>query len=108
MCDEGWWKGKSPDGNYGLFPSNYVELMPDHGVCTVILPCLIFISFALSLFSFMQHLDMVLPCHPCMPKNSIEAEQLRPYCGDAIYFLSFVISLPQKAEWFSIKTLLES
>ncbi|XP_026212538.1 drebrin-like protein A isoform X1 [Anabas testudineus] len=26
MVDEGWWKGYGPDGHYGLFPANYVEL----------------------------------------------------------------------------------
>uniref|UniRef100_A0A8C2CM18 Drebrin-like a n=1 Tax=Cyprinus carpio TaxID=7962 RepID=A0A8C2CM18_CYPCA len=26
MIDEGWWRGYSPDGHYGLFPANYVEL----------------------------------------------------------------------------------
>ncbi|XP_024154709.1 drebrin-like protein B isoform X2 [Oryzias melastigma] len=25
--DEGWWRGVGPSGNYGLFPSNYVELL---------------------------------------------------------------------------------
>ena len=25
--DEGWWKGRGPDGRYGMFPSNYVELV---------------------------------------------------------------------------------
>ena len=23
--DPGWWQGLGPDGNYGLFPANYVE-----------------------------------------------------------------------------------
>ncbi|XP_040929206.1 drebrin-like protein A [Betta splendens] len=27
MVDEGWWKGFGPDGHYGLFPANYVELV---------------------------------------------------------------------------------
>uniref|UniRef100_A0A671KZR9 Drebrin-like protein A n=1 Tax=Sinocyclocheilus anshuiensis TaxID=1608454 RepID=A0A671KZR9_9TELE len=27
MIDEGWWRGYSPDGHYGLFPANYVELL---------------------------------------------------------------------------------
>ncbi|XP_067289860.1 drebrin-like a isoform X2 [Pseudorasbora parva] len=26
MIDEGWWRGYSPDGHYGMFPANYVEL----------------------------------------------------------------------------------
>ncbi|XP_032426672.1 drebrin-like protein A isoform X5 [Xiphophorus hellerii] len=29
MLDEGWWRGYGPDGNYGLFPANYVELLND-------------------------------------------------------------------------------
>ncbi|XP_060890040.1 drebrin-like protein B [Labrus mixtus] len=27
MVDEGWWRGFGPDGNYGMFPANYVELI---------------------------------------------------------------------------------
>lgn len=27
QIDEGWWKGRGPDGSYGLFPANYVELI---------------------------------------------------------------------------------
>lgn len=27
MIDEGWWRGMAPDGTYGLFPANYVELI---------------------------------------------------------------------------------
>lgn len=27
MVDEGWWRGYGPDGSYGLFPANYVELL---------------------------------------------------------------------------------
>ncbi|KAJ0012815.1 hypothetical protein NQD34_017149 [Periophthalmus magnuspinnatus] len=27
MIDQGWWKGFGPDGQYGMFPSNYVELL---------------------------------------------------------------------------------
>ena len=27
QIDEGWWKGRAPDGTYGLFPANYVELI---------------------------------------------------------------------------------
>ncbi|XP_059400475.1 drebrin-like protein B [Carassius carassius] len=27
MIDKGWWRGYSPDGHYGLFPANYVELL---------------------------------------------------------------------------------
>ncbi|XP_050928756.1 drebrin-like a [Lates calcarifer] len=27
MVDEGWWRGFGPDGHYGMFPANYVELM---------------------------------------------------------------------------------
>ena len=27
--DEGWWKGQSPDGRFGMFPANYVELIED-------------------------------------------------------------------------------
>ncbi|XP_077354538.1 drebrin-like protein B [Festucalex cinctus] len=26
MVDEGWWRGYGPDGHYGMFPANYVEL----------------------------------------------------------------------------------
>jgi len=26
QIDEGWWRGYAPDGKYGLFPANYVEL----------------------------------------------------------------------------------
>ncbi|GAB0094014.1 Drebrin-like protein [Sergentomyia squamirostris] len=27
--DEGWWQGLAPDGTYGLFPANYVEILKD-------------------------------------------------------------------------------
>lgn len=27
QIDEGWWQGLSPDGTYGLFPANYVEII---------------------------------------------------------------------------------
>jgi len=27
FTDEGWWRGRGPDGKFGLFPSNYVELL---------------------------------------------------------------------------------
>ncbi|KAG5840572.1 hypothetical protein ANANG_G00190190 [Anguilla anguilla] len=27
MIDEGWWRGYSPDGGYGMFPANYVEVI---------------------------------------------------------------------------------
>ncbi|XP_029296306.1 drebrin-like b isoform X2 [Cottoperca gobio] len=27
MIDEGWWRGYSPDGHFGMFPANYVEIM---------------------------------------------------------------------------------
>uniref|UniRef100_UPI0037E70065 drebrin-like b isoform X7 n=1 Tax=Semicossyphus pulcher TaxID=241346 RepID=UPI0037E70065 len=27
MIDEGWWRGYSPDGSFGMFPANYVELI---------------------------------------------------------------------------------
>ncbi|KAK0420269.1 hypothetical protein QR680_014593 [Steinernema hermaphroditum] len=27
MIDEGWWRGRGPNGNYGLFPANYVKLL---------------------------------------------------------------------------------
>lgn len=27
QIDEGWWKGTGPDGNNGMFPANYVELI---------------------------------------------------------------------------------
>ncbi|XP_047228004.1 drebrin-like protein A isoform X4 [Girardinichthys multiradiatus] len=29
MLDEGWWRGYGPDGHYGLFPANYVEIISD-------------------------------------------------------------------------------
>jgi len=28
QIDEGWWRGRAPDGSVGLFPANYVELIP--------------------------------------------------------------------------------
>lgn len=28
--DEGWWQGLGPDGTYGLFPANYVEVIEYH------------------------------------------------------------------------------
>ncbi|XP_066570629.1 drebrin-like protein B isoform X2 [Amia ocellicauda] len=27
MIDEGWWRGYGPDGGFGMFPANYVELL---------------------------------------------------------------------------------
>uniref|UniRef100_A0A8C2E4R9 Drebrin-like b n=1 Tax=Cyprinus carpio TaxID=7962 RepID=A0A8C2E4R9_CYPCA len=27
MIDEGWWRGYAPDGRFGMFPANYVELI---------------------------------------------------------------------------------
>ncbi|XP_058640977.1 drebrin-like b isoform X4 [Onychostoma macrolepis] len=27
MIDEGWWRGYSPEGHFGMFPANYVELI---------------------------------------------------------------------------------
>lgn len=27
MIDDGWWRGFGPNGQYGMFPSNYVELL---------------------------------------------------------------------------------
>uniref|UniRef100_A0A7N6BI22 Drebrin-like b n=1 Tax=Anabas testudineus TaxID=64144 RepID=A0A7N6BI22_ANATE len=27
MIDEGWWRGFSPDGHFGMFPANYVEMI---------------------------------------------------------------------------------
>ena len=27
QIDPGWWRGTAPDGSYGLFPANYVELI---------------------------------------------------------------------------------
>lgn len=27
QIDEGWWQGLAPDGTYGLFPANYVEII---------------------------------------------------------------------------------
>ena len=28
QIDDGWWRGRAPDGTFGLFPANYVELIP--------------------------------------------------------------------------------
>jgi len=28
--DQGWWQGLSPDGTFGLFPANYVQLLPSN------------------------------------------------------------------------------
>ena len=27
QIDDGWWRGQGPDGQFGLFPANYVELI---------------------------------------------------------------------------------
>uniref|UniRef100_UPI003590137E drebrin-like protein B n=1 Tax=Myxine glutinosa TaxID=7769 RepID=UPI003590137E len=27
QIDEGWWQGRAPDGHFGMFPANYVELV---------------------------------------------------------------------------------
>lgn len=27
QIDEGWWQGLGPDGTFGLFPANYVEVI---------------------------------------------------------------------------------
>lgn len=27
MIDEGWWRGYGPDGHFGMFPANYVEVI---------------------------------------------------------------------------------
>ncbi|XP_065118020.1 drebrin-like a isoform X2 [Paramisgurnus dabryanus] len=27
MIDDGWWRGYNPDGHYGMFPANYVEVL---------------------------------------------------------------------------------
>lgn len=27
VIDEGWWRGYGPDGHFGMFPANYVELI---------------------------------------------------------------------------------
>lgn len=27
QVDPGWWQGLGPDGTYGLFPANYVQLI---------------------------------------------------------------------------------
>lgn len=45
--DEGWWKGKAPNGRYGLFPSNFVELLPDQ-VAKVTLLVLMFFTMVKS------------------------------------------------------------
>lgn len=28
QVDAGWWQGLGPRGHFGLFPANYVELLP--------------------------------------------------------------------------------
>uniref|UniRef100_A0A4W2E9T2 Drebrin-like protein n=1 Tax=Bos indicus x Bos taurus TaxID=30522 RepID=A0A4W2E9T2_BOBOX len=32
VIDEGWWRGYGPDGHFGMFPANYVELI-ENGIC---------------------------------------------------------------------------
>ena len=32
--DPGWWRGRGPDGNYGIFPANFVELIGESGETT--------------------------------------------------------------------------
>lgn len=27
LIDEGWWTGMAPNGHYGMFPANYVEMI---------------------------------------------------------------------------------
>jgi hypothetical protein len=27
MIDDGWWRGRAPDGRIGLFPANFVQLL---------------------------------------------------------------------------------
>lgn len=27
FIDSGWWQGFAPDGSYGMFPANYVEII---------------------------------------------------------------------------------
>ena len=29
QIDEGWWQGFAPDGSYGMFPANFVELIEE-------------------------------------------------------------------------------
>ena len=29
LIDPGWYQGMAPDGTYGLFPANYVEILRD-------------------------------------------------------------------------------
>lgn len=29
--DEGWWNGRGPDGQFGMFPANYVKLIEGPG-----------------------------------------------------------------------------
>lgn len=61
--DEGWWRGRGPDGRYGMFPSNYVELIEGSSevahepeptaVVKVLWACCLFIAlFALDLYYF--------------------------------------------------------
>ena len=32
--DPGWWQGVGPDGNFGLFPANYVEIVDSSQITT--------------------------------------------------------------------------
>lgn len=49
--DEGWWRGRGPDGRYGMFPSNYVELIEEPSetpVVEVLWTCSSFITLLCS------------------------------------------------------------
>lgn len=49
--DEGWWRGRGPDGRYGMFPSNYVELIEEPSetpVVEVLWTCSLFIALLCS------------------------------------------------------------
>uniref|UniRef100_A0A915Q400 SH3 domain-containing protein n=1 Tax=Setaria digitata TaxID=48799 RepID=A0A915Q400_9BILA len=41
QIDEGWWRGRAPDGRYGLFPANYCRM---YGMGACIYVCCPFIS----------------------------------------------------------------
>ena len=36
QIDDGWWRGEAPNGQYGLFPANFVELVDSSATTTTI------------------------------------------------------------------------
>ena len=34
--DDGWWRGEAPNGHYGLFPANYVEVVNSSSTTTTV------------------------------------------------------------------------